>query len=203
MFSNCLKMINVLWIETCRSYDSLCVKNVFLTLVRLLGPLCEFLINARTWITFWDIFELFLPCAFRSWAAFPQNSAVFARPRESCPALPAWRAGQFTVWVGPQTCMKMGIPIEDSKPPPVNTNLAVARLQSVLFINFRSNCSWLRNWLELGVTTAATLHYFSSLVFWSRKRCTVSTWRGVAASGYGRRHTGHYTAALLQGHYFG
>jgi hypothetical protein len=48
MFSNCLQRINILWIETCRSYDGLCVQNVILTLVHLLDSLCEFCINART-----------------------------------------------------------------------------------------------------------------------------------------------------------
>jgi hypothetical protein len=48
MFSNSLKMVVILWIETCRSYDRFYVKNVILTLVHLLDSLCEFFINART-----------------------------------------------------------------------------------------------------------------------------------------------------------
>jgi len=39
------------YIETCRSYDKLCVKNIILTLVHLLVLLYKIHINAQTWIT--------------------------------------------------------------------------------------------------------------------------------------------------------
>jgi hypothetical protein len=63
---------------------------------------------------------------------------------------------EFTLCVGRQACTKMGDSIWVIQHPPsprpkflVNTNPAAARLQSVLFINFRSNWNSLeivRNW---------------------------------------------------------
>jgi len=47
IFSNCLKMINILWIETCRSYDIMC-KKFNLNVSAFVGLLCELFVNART-----------------------------------------------------------------------------------------------------------------------------------------------------------
>ena len=46
MFSNSLEEVSK-YIETCRSYDKLCVKDIILTKLHLLVLLCQLHINAR------------------------------------------------------------------------------------------------------------------------------------------------------------